>query len=73
MGSSGTIVSSASPPSSALLLPTRSIAFIFITNANMTTVEAGIALAVYIAVGVAWNFVSFLLKFNFLEKLSEEE
>ena len=48
-----------------------SIAFIFLTNTKVTTVDAWLALAVYIAVVVAWNLVGFLL-FALLEKLSDQ-
>ena len=48
-----------------------SIAFLFFTNAKVTTVDAWLALAVYIAVVVAWNLVGFLL-FAFLENLSDQ-
>ena len=48
-----------------------SIAFLFLTNAKVTTIEAWLALAVYIAVVIVWNLVGFLL-FNFLEKLSDQ-
>ena len=48
-----------------------SIAFLFLTNAKVTTVDAWLALAVYIAVVVAWNLVGFLL-FAFLENLSDQ-
>merc|ERR1711874_321872 len=48
-----------------------SIAFLFLTNAKVTTMEAWLALAVYIVVVIVWNLVGFLL-FNFLEKLSDQ-
>ena len=38
---------------------------------KVTTMEAWLALAVYIVVVIVWNLVGFLL-FNFLEKLSDQ-
>ena len=48
-----------------------SIAFLFLTNAKVTTVDAWLALTVYIAVVILWNLVGFLL-FTFMEKLSDQ-
>ena len=48
-----------------------SIAFLFLTNAKITTVDARLALTVYIAVVILWNLVGFLL-FTFMEKLSDQ-
>ena len=47
------------------------IAFLFLTNGKVTTVDAWLALAVYSGVVVAWNLVGFIL-FNLLEKLAHQ-
>ena len=48
-----------------------SIAFLFLTNAKVTTVDAWLALTVYITVVILWNLVGFLL-FTFMEKLTNQ-
>ena len=48
-----------------------SIAFIFLTNGDMATVDPWAALTVYIAIAVAWNLVGVLL-FNFLNTLPDQ-
>ena len=48
-----------------------SIAFLFLTNAKVTTVDAWFALTVYIVVVILWNLVGFLL-FTFMEKSADQ-